>query len=255
MVSKRSTTSSELKYEPGKIVCVGDRLGRARHFTAGEGVNVKRGILYATLCGSVHVGSSSSKSNEFNKSSLNVENMSKVKDENSRKPLIKIISKKNANESVLSIGQVVLCRVLRISIQQVAVEIVAYGYSTFEVQNESSTHADELNKWRHMKYKPIGNVLSELLPSGIIRKEDIRSGASEDVDIYKSFRPGDIILAKILSLGDSRRYFLTTSEAELGVIRAVCQSSGKAMAPISWKEMECVQTQVKEPRKVAKPVS
>jgi exosome complex component CSL4 len=46
---------------------------------------------------------------------------------------------------------------------------------------------------------------------------------------------------------------LTTAENELGVIRAICSSSGKIMAPISWKEMECPETKVRERRKCAKP--
>eukprot|EP01083_Nonionella_stella_P132966 404310_1 len=89
--------------------------------------------------------------------------------------------------------------------------------------------------------------------SGIIRKEDVRIGATEEIQILESFRPGDVLVAKIISLGDSRRYYLSTAENELGVIRAVCSTSGEVMAPISWKEMQCPKTNAKEPRKCAKP--
>ena len=44
-----------------------------------------------------------------------------------------------------------------------------------------------------------------------------------------------------------------TAEAELGVIQAICESSGCVMQPISWKEMICPVSKVKEGRKVAKP--
>ena len=87
---------------------------------------------------------------------------------------------------------------------------------------------------------------------GIIRKEDIRVAATEEISIYECFRPSDIVLAKIISLGDSRRYFLSTAENELGVIRAL-SPSGEVMVPINWKEMECPKTKVKESRKCAKP--
>ena len=39
----------------------------------------------------------------------------------------------------------------------------------------------------------------------------------------------------------------------MGVIQAICESSGCVMQPISWKEMICPVSKVKEGRKVAKP--
>ena len=38
--------------------------------------------------------------------------------------------------------------------------------------------------------------------------------------MHKCFRPGDIILAKVQSLGDTQSYILNTAENELGVIIA-----------------------------------
>mmetsp|Transcript_14533 Transcript_14533/g.21478 ORF Transcript_14533/g.21478 Transcript_14533/m.21478 type:complete len:136 (+) Transcript_14533:816-1223(+) len=90
---------------------------------------------------------------------------------------------------------------------------------------------------------------------GAIRREDVKSNASEDVSMYDCFRPGDIILARVLSLGDARRYFLSTAEVELGVMKAVCRSSGMVMEPISFKEMQCPESKVKEFRKCAGPLS
>jgi exosome complex component CSL4 len=40
------------------------------------------------------------------------------------------------------------------------------------------------------------------------------------VVMYDCFRPGDIVLAEVLSLGDARSYFLTTAKNELGVVHA-----------------------------------
>ena len=34
------------------------------------------------------------------------------------------------------------------------------------------------------------------------------------------FRPGDVIKAEVLSLGDSRSYYLSTAKNELGVVYA-----------------------------------
>lgn len=130
-----------------------------------------------------------------------------------------------ASSQILSIGSKVLCKVGRITNQQALVDIVA---------------AEDIGALREHH-------------GGLIRKEDIRLGVTEEVKIHESFRPGDIILARIISLGDSRRFFLSTAENEMGVIRAVCSSSGKVMSPISWKEMECPETKVRERRKCAKP--
>ena len=55
--------------------------------------------------------------------------------------------------------------------------------------------------------------------------------------MYDSFRPGDIVLAKKISLGDSRRYHLSTADNYLGVIRAICSKSGETMMLINWREM------------------
>lgn len=94
-------------------------------------------------------------------------------------------------------------------------------------------------------------VLSEPF-RGQIRKEDVRATEKDRVEMYRSFRPGDIALARVISLGDAMAgYLLTTSENELGVVIARSES-GAAMVPVSWTEMQCPITCAKEGRKVAK---
>lgn len=86
---------------------------------------------------------------------------------------------------------------------------------------------------------------------GTLRKEDVQATEKDKVEIYKSFRPGDIVQARVTSLGDSQSYFLSTAENELGVIFAMSES-GASMIPINWKQMQCPKTKAKEFRKVAK---
>ncbi|XP_035400790.1 exosome complex component CSL4 isoform X1 [Cygnus atratus] len=87
---------------------------------------------------------------------------------------------------------------------------------------------------------------------GTIRREDIRATEKDKVEVYKSFRPGDIVLAKVISLGDAQsNYLLSTAENELGVVVARSEA-GVQMVPISWCEMQCPQTHTKEFRKVAR---
>eukprot|EP00069_Balaena_mysticetus_P018498 bmy_11419T0 len=96
---------------------------------------------------------------------------------------------------------------------------------------------------------------SQLLPDVgaiVTCKEDVRATEKDKVEIYKSFRPGDIVLAKVISLGDAQsNYLLTTAENELGVVVAHSES-GVQMVPISWCEMQCPKTHTKEFRKVAR---
>ncbi|KOB70898.1 Exosomal 3'-5' exoribonuclease complex subunit ski4 [Operophtera brumata] len=51
-------------------------------------------------------------------------------------------------------------------------------------------------------------------------------------------------------------YHLSTSENELGVVIATAEGSpqGVSMIPTSWSEMQCPQTLMKEPRKVARVI-
>ncbi|KAJ3300577.1 hypothetical protein HK104_009912 [Borealophlyctis nickersoniae] len=76
---------------------------------------------------------------------------------------------------------------------------------------------------------------------GIIRVQDVRATERDKVQIYKSFRPGDIVRAQVISLGDARAYYLSTARNDLGVIFAQSMA-GHTMIPISWEEMLCPKT-------------
>ena len=139
-----------------------------------------------------------------------------------RAPLVK--SRRADSRSRLpAVGDVVTVRVMRIQPRLATVDILCVGESALR---EACT--------------------------GLIRREDVRPIGGEPVEVYRSFRPGDIVLARVLSLGDARAYYLTSSEPELGVVLAR-SSEGAIMTPVSWKEMECPQTKAREPRKCAKP--
>mmetsp|Transcript_5214 Transcript_5214/g.13170 ORF Transcript_5214/g.13170 Transcript_5214/m.13170 type:complete len:194 (+) Transcript_5214:280-861(+) len=86
---------------------------------------------------------------------------------------------------------------------------------------------------------------------GIIRVQDVRATEIDKVVTSNCFRPGDIVRAEVISLGDSRSYYLSTAKNELGVVYAK-SLAGAPMVPISWQEMQCTKTNATEPRKVAK---
>jgi exosome complex component CSL4 len=97
------------------------------------------------------------------------------------------------------------------------------------------------------------------------RVQDVRATEKDRVKIYSSFRPGDIVRAEVISLGDQQSYYLSTAKNELGVLFATSRGMGpqsgwwvtvvgELMFPISWREMKCPRTGEVEERKTAKPV-
>lgn len=102
----------------------------------------------------------------------------------------------------------------------------------------------------HMDILCVGDrPLSTSFP-GVIRQQDVRA-VGDPAEILKSFRPGDIVRAEVLSLGDARSFYLSTAKNELGVIYAQSEA-GYTMVAVSWQEMQCPKTKAREFRKVAK---
>ncbi len=139
------------------------------------------------------------------------------------RPRICVIKEKEPS-LVPQIGSIVTAKVLRVNPRFASVSILCVGTRALK---------EEFN--------------------GIIRSQDVRATETDKVEIYKSFRPGDIVKAEVISLGDSRSYFLSTAKNELGVIFAT-SVSGATMIPLSWNQMQCPKTKMIENRKVAKVV-
>lgn len=116
-----------------------------------------------------------------------------------------------------TIGSSVLARVTRINPRQATVAIIS-GNDTFQ---------------------------------GVIRQQDIRATEKDKVKVFESFRPGDVVRAKVISLGDLQNYYLTTAGNSLGVVMAVSEE-GDEMVPISWREMRSLRSGKIELRKCAK---
>jgi exosome complex component CSL4 len=65
-------------------------------------------------------------------------------------------------------------------------------------------------------------------------------------------RPGDVILARVIGLGDNQTsFYLSTAEDEFGVVFGT-SDPGFKLVPVSWTHMQCSVTGDKELRKVAK---
>ncbi|EAQ85887.1 hypothetical protein CHGG_07140 [Chaetomium globosum CBS 148.51] len=97
-----------------------------------------------------------------------------------------------------------------------------------------------------------GDSVLEAEWQGLIRVQDVRATEKDRVRIYESFRPGDVVRAEVISLGDQANYYLSTTRNELGVVLAVSEA-GNTMQPVSWKEFRDPETGAMELRKVAQP--
>ncbi len=59
----------------------------------------------------------------------------------------------------------------------------------------------------------------------------------DKVELISCFRPGDLVRAAVLSLGDSRSYLLTTARNELGVVYAKSAISGKVRVAVPLQRL------------------
>lgn len=241
-----------LRYMAGSVVVPGDRIGSIRQVRSGPGTYVKgNGHIYVSLVGKLRitptkdsnsVGDGQQQPATSNDDENNNNNQDLLPQYTCSVEMVPRTSHSISNEQtlpasalVLQIGQIVLGVVTRITTQMALVDIRVAQHVGVLTTKTSSYH-------------------------GAIRREDIRANATDQILLSDCFQPNDVVACRIVSVGDSRRYFLSTAETELGVLRATTRTTsrrkgGIPMIPISWKEMECPETGIKEPRKCAKPIA
>ncbi|KAF6144382.1 hypothetical protein GIB67_024609 [Kingdonia uniflora] len=139
-----------------------------------------------------------------------------------QKPTIEVTGHK-AHGPIPEPGSIVLARVTKVMPKMASADIMCVGIRPKSVKEKFT---------------------------GIIRQQDVRATEIDKVDMHLSFRPGDIVKALVLSLGDARAYYLSTAKNELGVVSAE-SLAGATMVPISLTELQCPLTGQIEQRKVA----
>ena len=137
--------------------------------------------------------------------------------------VVVVVERDGARVVVPRVGDEVFGRVSRVGERQAHVDVVA-------VNGRAPTGGDFM---------------------GVIRKQDVRATEIDKVELEGCFRAGDVVRAKVLSLGDARSFYLTTASDELGVVQARHRASREVMLPISWTEVQCPVTGEIEDRKVA----
>ncbi|TMW69367.1 hypothetical protein Poli38472_001523 [Pythium oligandrum] len=156
----------------GSIVVPGQRLSaQEAGVRAGEGTYVRDGAVYASVTGRY-----AKQNNEMT---------------------VKRAGKLVGSSQVLRLGDLVICKVTKVTTRQVLVDIVCVGDA----------------------------VLQEPFP-GTIRLEDVRNHDIDKLVMEELFSPQMLIKAAVLSFGDTRSYFLSTAKPGLGVVRTTQLDDG-----------------------------
>lgn len=143
-------------------------------------------------------------------------------DEESNPPKISV--KKTGNHGYKpNIGDEVYAKVLKVNKYQVSCDIVSTKFKKLISPIQATLRLDSV-------------------------KADFK-----DFDIFSCYVPGDIILAKIIATDLTSSIFLSTIDPAHGVVFARGQYSDSLLLPKSFDEMICLDTEIVEKRKVAKP--
>ncbi|KAI1098334.1 hypothetical protein F4804DRAFT_346431 [Jackrogersella minutella] len=199
----------------------GQLLGPADKYAAGAGTHIHDANLYSSLLGTVTVAGAPPAPQPEKASSGPPKRLTRIgvltqgKNESGSGgalPTISVSRAERQREVLPEVGNAVLCRVTRITPRHANVAILIVGETVLEAE------------WQ-----------------GMIRVQDVRATEKDRVKIYESFRPGDIVRAQVISLGDQANYYLSTASNELGVIMATSEA-GNTMYPVSWKEYKDPET-------------
>lgn len=105
------------------------------------------------------------------------------------KKVVSVISSKSKC-SAINVGNIVVGRVVKTNYNQAFVDILALGDNELSVSSK-----------------------------GVIRREDIRATEIDKVVVHEFFKAGDFVRAAVISLGDMKHFYLSTSDNGLGVIK------------------------------------
>lgn len=133
-----------------------------------------------------------------------------------------------------TVGATILGRITRTSPQRALVSILCVNNTPLCTSPSPSSSAIETHQ-------------------GIIRSLDVRATQVDTVKMAECYRPGDVVRAVVISLGDQGGYYLSTAGNEYGVVMARGEGGGEMM-PLDWRTMREVGTGGKEARKVARPL-
>ena len=249
----------------GRLVVPGTVLGPVDALESGVGTYVEGGLVFASLVGRVHLAAGA----------------------NGRRAA-SVAHFRRRPAPIPAVGQVVIGRVTRITAGIVNVDIHGVGGSVLptpatgiiRVEDVFPSEVSQPYYWVGACVAARGSLArpppclfghsskpSELvfLPAPVGSFLQPFQVDHTAVSMPNCFRPGDVVKARIMSMGDARQYFLSTAEAELGVAWARCGAGagtaggglagGDVLLPIAWDEIASPTTGAKQARKAARPAS
>lgn len=194
------TSESAKKKMSTSIALPGQLLGPSSAYRPGPGVHLHDSQLYSSLLGAVAISqppasaSSNSKgpAKRMTKITANLHSGASAtnNNNNNQSDLPTISVSRHAREVLPQVGNVVLCRVTRITPRQAVVAILVCGETVLEAE------------WQ-----------------GVIRVQDVRATEKDRCKIYESFRPGDIVRASVVS---GLYFFCSTSRGWAGLFWGLC---------------------------------
>lgn len=154
------------------IAIPGQLLGPASNYRPGAGVHLHDAQLYSSLLGAVSISQPSSAAAAAGPAKrltkIALPSSSNASAAATELPTISVT--RRAREVLPQVGNVVLCRVTRITPRQAVVAILVCGETVLEAE------------WQ-----------------GVIRVQDVRATEKDRIRVYESFRPGDIVRASVVS--------------------------------------------------------
>ncbi len=168
------------------VVVPGDRLCRSSDFAPGPGTYKKGVNVYASMIGVV-VKEEYGNRNTKNNSNIG-KNMEEERETTQVLPLVCVQALKSTQDQVIEVDDLILGKVTKVRSQMAFIEIIC-----------------------------VGDVVLRESAAGVMRKENVRLRNSDMVVMGECFRPGDIVCGKVISLGDTRQYIVSTADADLGV--------------------------------------
>lgn len=168
---------------PPTLAIPGQLLGPSSRFQPGPGTHLHEHNLYASLLGQVHITQpvrAPGPAKRLTKitpapapaelPTISVAPSSAGRSLSSSVGGEEAARAKKKREVLPEVGNVVLCRVVRITPRQAVVVILVCGETVLEAE------------WQ-----------------GLIRVQDVRATEKDRVKVYESFRPGDIVRAEVVS--------------------------------------------------------
>ncbi len=168
---------------PSTLALPGQLLGPATRYRPGPGTHLHNANLYASLLGHVHVTQPARAPGPAKRltkitpapapgelPTISVTPSSSSSSGAQPAAGEEAVVGRKRREVLPEVGNVVLCRVVRITPRQAVVVIVCCGETVLEAE------------WQ-----------------GVIRVQDVRATEKDRVKVYESFRPGDVVRAEVVS--------------------------------------------------------